>query len=112
MKKLWLINTFVTAFFFVTDPLLVLCVKMENSVPLGVQVFIGAVTPILFVLLILTSLCSIGYSVFKTFKNKNIKYLMPISVLLVGAISYIKISMISDSFGYWVVVALYLYFGP
>lgn len=99
MKKTFFINTITVVLFFVFEPLLEFCGKLANTYSLGAEIVLGMAMPVLFIAFVLVALSSAIYSLCKCFVNKNIKYILPVFVLVVGAIAYVLIST-PDSF--WV----------
>ena len=107
MKKTFFINIITVVLFFAFEPLLDFFGNLANTYSLGAEIVLGMAMPVLFILFVLVTLGSIVDSLYKSFANKNIKYILPISVFVVGAIVYVWIST-PDSF--WVrLVNFYLY---
>lgn len=89
MKKTAYFNVGLVALFFILDPFFNFCIGWANTFSLGAEIVLGMATPLIFIAFAICALLSTAYSIYKCISRKSIKELLPIGILLVGAVLYI-----------------------
>ena len=92
MKKHLLVNTLVSLFFILFDPLLTWCDDWADSFSLGAEMALGMLIPLVFTLFILFAIFSVSLSLYKTIVTKDIKQTIPIVVLIAFVTLYVSFS--------------------
>lgn len=89
MKKATCFNTVLIALFFILDPFFNFCREWTDTYSLGAEIVLGMATPLIFIFFVLCALISITYSIYKCVKERNLKELFPVCIILIGAVLYI-----------------------
>lgn len=105
MKKLYIFNIIVCCGTFLADILGTYCDNRIASLPLGAELLLGNLLPIVLIVIILCFIGSIMCSVVLCIKRRNLLYLLPIVLIII----FISLYMIVGQDSIWVkIIDFYL----
>lgn len=82
MKRHLIVNVIVCVGFALLDPILNWCCEWANMYSLGAEMILGMTIPALLVLFVIFAICSICVSLYNCIREKDVKYIVPLFVLI------------------------------